>query len=231
MRICCLFVEFTVDSKHNSAQHSHIFKSQSIAIKSKSCFTTQFTNRVEKLYLRTRRHPSWLQERLFGIFFFTTSRRALRLLTSGSTEIVLRIFANKIFHFTALFKKKTQVANKSGEIFCLVGLLDISFSLYQRTNENQNAFYNQQILTFTKSSKFSNKNITLFTSVHQSHDPSFQPSLHRSFTSRQSNSGLLNLMFTLLCIRHSHCASDCCDVACTGSMANLQRERERETMQ
>lgn len=63
--------------------------------------------------------------------------------------------------------------------------------------------------------------ISHFSVLYQSHDPSFQPSRHRSFTNRQSKRGLPNLLFTLLCIRHSHCDSEFCDEASTGSFFNL----------
>lgn len=40
---------------------------------------------------------------------------------------------------------------------------------------------------------------------HQSHDPSFQPSNHRSSIFEQSNSGLLNLLLTSLWSLQNHC--------------------------
>jgi hypothetical protein len=66
--------------------------------------------------------------------------------------------------------------------------------------------------------------------LYQSHEPSSHPSLQRSFTREQSNSGLPIRRLTLLCILHSHCDNACCDSVSGGVNFNLKKGKISHTM-
>jgi hypothetical protein len=62
--------------------------------------------------------------------------------------------------------------------------------------------------------------------LYQSHEPSRHPSLQRSFTREQSNSGLPVRRLTLLCILQSHCDSACCESVIGGVNFSLKKGKK-----